>query len=280
MSTITAISAPVGTTCQVTLTVSSNDGIFSETRSVLVQVVSSSSPSINLFGNKLVNAPGIVRVHIQASIIVSTEGLEAIWIVDDNNLDLQSLSLTPVENALHANTVTSFSLLLPENSLSGGQTYTFSLICRNSASLDEVATASLAVYVNSPPLQGHLAVTPHTGTALSTDFMFIAFDWLDQDLPLSFAFGFSEAQNNYILQDLSEISYGVSQLPSRGDNRNITCFTQVVDVLGANTTATDSVFVVLGDSGLNNIYSSLVDLDIAMGVSGRVDYVKQIISNG
>jgi hypothetical protein len=51
-------------------------------------------------------------------------------------------------------------------------------------------TASVIIQVNGLPLSGSFITSPSSGVELSSVFQWIASNWMDSDLPLSYVFGF------------------------------------------------------------------------------------------
>ena len=238
---------------QFTLTVSGSGGRASRATAVytviptggaIVAVSATNSARIN--PTDKVRLVGIVEFHMQGN---------ATWIVDESSLDLTVVALTPLSFALTpssaaevaskpAVSLASLNLVLAEHALTERMTYTFTLVC----TLDNGVTTQSAITLttNGPPLIGQFAVQPSWGTALKTKFMFLASNWVDEDLPLSYQYGFISASGDtMVLQTKSEISYGTMVLPA-GDgqkNHSLQCSVQVFDMMNANSRAETAVNV-------------------------------------
>ena len=137
---------------------------------------------------------GVVRFSSLLSSNVS-------WGLDystSNMVDLSSVSLTPVTQSFptnDANVDASSSMLtktvylaLPSNVLPAGLTYTFYLTCSLSA-----PGSSISIEVNKAPSPGSFSISHSAGEELSTSFMMSCSRWVDDDMPLTYAFGYVSA---------------------------------------------------------------------------------------
>jgi hypothetical protein len=86
-----------------------------------------------------------------------------------------------------------FPLVLGENSLAGGVTYTFRLRARDNQQTSAVAFGEVTFTTNTPPTSGTLSVSPPRGVVLQTGFSLSMRDWTDdaEDYPLTYAFYYS-----------------------------------------------------------------------------------------
>ena len=94
-------------------------------------------------------------------------------------------------------------------------------------------------------------VTPSIGTELKDIFLFSTQKWIDADLPLFYQFEYvSFIKSIIVLQSRSVLSYGYSQLPAGLESMNnaVEIFAQVIDNLNANTTISNSVVVLKGQT--------------------------------
>jgi hypothetical protein len=74
-------------------------------------------------------------------------------------------------------------------------------------------SASLTVLVNAPPVPGVFTVVPTEGNAYSTQYTFSATKWSDENLPISYEFGYISSSGTYlVLLSKSESTYGSSML--------------------------------------------------------------------
>ena len=84
--------------------------------------------------------------------------------------------------------------VLPSGCAGGACTYTFTLTATHQAAAGpRAAFAQQTILMNLPPRGGAFEVVPSTGYELNGTFALRASYWLDDadDLPLSYAFGFS-----------------------------------------------------------------------------------------
>jgi hypothetical protein len=59
---------------------------------------------------------------------------------------------------------------------------------------NEFTTAYLTLTVNYPPRSGTLISIPDEGIAYKTEFELFAHSWIDEDLPLTYIYGFDGKQ--------------------------------------------------------------------------------------
>ena len=131
------------------------------------------------------------------------------------------------------------------NSLPAGRTLTFSLIGAIPQSPNR-AESSVSVMINSPPTPGAFYVDPVEGEELIVPFHFIATQWVDSDLPISYQFGYwSTAGVRVVLKSRSEVSFSSSLLTAgrKEDSYRVACFAQIFDSLNANISSTFTVNV-------------------------------------
>ena len=94
-----------------------------------------------------------------------------------------------------------FPLVVPASGpgfpgLRGGARYKF--LVTASHPLLGGTEASVEVSVLSPPSPGTLTLSPQSGTAVQTVFTLTAADWQDEDVPLTFTFGYRQADGREI----------------------------------------------------------------------------------
>ena len=125
---------------------------------------------------------------------------------------------------------------LPENSIT-----TFKLQCQK-------ASASIVVVMNGPPVPGLYVIDPLIGDELITYFLFSASLWLDDDLPITYSFGFYSSNTSTTVatfQKRSESSFANYTLPSGQIDSNYTIRTivTVYDSINAQSTLINIVQV-------------------------------------
>ena len=125
---------------------------------------------------------------------------------------------------------------LPENSIT-----TFQLLCQR-------ASTSIVVITNGPPQPGLFKISPSKGVELYTAFLFSASLWSDEDIPISYSFGFYATNTSTTVAAIkvrSEASFTSSNLPAGLDESNfqIRGLLLVYDSLSASSTAMNWVEV-------------------------------------
>jgi hypothetical protein len=178
--------------------------------------------------------------------------------------------LTGTFSQLTPGALRTVNLVLSANSLAETASYVFYLSCGASSS-------SVAVTTNGPPTPGLFTVSPSTGTELSDSFLFAASQWSDQELPLSYVFGFhSPSDYSLILsiRSLSEIAFASSTLPAglTTNGYTIVCVTKVYDSYDAYATATFNVTV----QAISSDTDALLQEQLSNSV-GSTDSVKQVL---
>ena len=187
-------------------------------------------------------------------------------------------------------------LLVAPGSLLERTTYTFQLTCRQVTG--EQALASLSITTNGPPLPGKFDVTPKAGTEFETPFKLVVQNWADEDIPISYAFGYlAQASTSYATTErvmsvrmVSEVTSATSMFPAgswNGTARVVACVATIFDSLGANSTAVESIVVdvMTADSELGRVEAleSLANEQIASilqdtgDVSARLDEARELV---
>jgi hypothetical protein len=109
-----------------------------------------------------------------------------------------------------------------------------------------LSTAAISISINSPPLPGKFQVTPAHGTELDSVFTYCSLQWFDDELPLTYEFGYiSFTGTPTVLQSRSLVSYSKSVLPAGLDSAGhiVSLFSQIFDVLDSNSSANARVTV-------------------------------------
>jgi hypothetical protein len=265
------------------LTVS--DGGRTATGEVKMVVLSAVAPVVSIVTTQVTNVLASSQLILQAS-ITTTVSCESAWTVDDASIDLTAVSVVSPTKQLNPASTGSESIfavylsLLP-NSLPVGSTLGFTLACTN-ADTGLKSYAAVTVVTNSPPTPGSCEITPNSGTALATSFVFVASSWVDSDLPVRYEFGFFSPSSNAILivQSRSQASSGKSLLPAGASSakNNITGLFIIFDGLGASITDYVTVTVTAPSAGLNASFLSSVAVTLIASAAGNVDGLKQAIS--
>jgi hypothetical protein len=258
------LAAGAGSSAVLTVEVSDASGQRTTRTSVTVAVLHSLSPSVtvsapNLASSGVLNAGRALQLMGVLGVPQSLGG-NATWAVDDASVDLARIALFPLTVSVPAvangslaavASATSYMAFAP-NTLPVGATLTFSLIgCIPYQG--KRAVASVTVTINAPPTSGSFYVDPSEGRELQQSFQFVALQWVDPDLPLTYQFSYvSSSGVDVVLRSRLELSYGSSLLPAgpAAGNYSVASAVQVYDALSANASATFSV-AVLQDTARN-----------------------------
>jgi hypothetical protein len=245
----------------------------------LAPVVTISAPTVP--SSLVMNAGQILQLVGTLSVPASLGG-GANWTVDDSSIDLASIGLfptyshiAPVGEALSGTVISkTIYMAIPGNSLPPGATLTFSLV---GSSATRQAVGSITIAINAPPIPGTFAVDPSDGVELQQSFQYLAAQWVDSDLPLTYLFGYVAVDGSSVtLRSRVEVSFATSLLTA-GDvetGHQVTCFAQIFDSLSANSSATYGV-TVRPNAGFN---SSQVEAFIQASLASAqsdVDSIKQ-----
>jgi hypothetical protein len=164
-----------------------------------------------------------------------------------------AMSLTPTSQ-LATSLDSIVKLVLPGDTLfSLHSTYTFSL------SVGNIRTKITIVY-NSPPSHGSFGVNPPSGQAVQTMFRFLASHWIDEELPLSYEFGYlytskSSINSSNLVSERIEINTVGSYLPvGLTEKFSLFSFCRIYDSLDGSVTHNQPVVVhPTNDSWVNSI---------------------------
>ena len=129
------------------------------------------------------------------------------------------------------------NLVIMPSALSSSNFYTFNLQCNSLKS-------SFDVVPNKPPRNGYFRVLPPSGVEVSTIFHFLAGQWVDKDLPLTYQFSYIE-NTVQVIGIQSERNFTFSPLPSSstGAKNLINCSVEVFDSISASTISFQDVRV-------------------------------------
>lgn len=226
-------------TCRVTLTV--YDSSRSSSASVSVSVVSSLSPKLVIS-----SAPNGRKFNIHEKLVLSAsvntmQSGVAMWSVNDSSVLMTLYATTNLTSVLEipASTLSSslfqVNLALSSGAIVGGSYLKFSL--QFTTSMNQIYTSSVVVRTNEIPKPGTFEVSPTSGESLKDLFTLKVSLWSDEDLPLSYAFGYLESNVTGVLQSLrspSQVSTFVTYLPAgiSASSYLVWCYVQVIDGLG------------------------------------------------
>jgi hypothetical protein len=176
---------PLDTVMLVAVNVSDSDTGRFGLYSVTVTVVEPNSPVVLLYSD-------VSKVNVQDKLSLYGEVKycalgEAKWSVDEVPT-WKDAAFASGSSAL----ISSFSVRLFQAVVAGslyeGTSYTFRLSCSKPNDLS--SSSSVVIATNSAPLPGVFEVTPLEGQMLATLFTMTASNWVEDDLSLSYEFGY------------------------------------------------------------------------------------------
>jgi hypothetical protein len=232
-------------------------------------VLSSESPLLKLsvVGN-LLSSSETVKINPSSKLkVVGTVDLESpgevFWNVSDPSIDLSlaqsplSLSLTVGPSSSHV-----LSFVMPGNSLVdpltdvSGLPFSFVLSLTFKSGVDgRVSSTSVTIKTNSPPSMCGFAVSPRVGAILETTFLMSTSRCVDEDLPLSYQFGYSSLSLSseeddtrskmVVLRSKLELSHTSTHLPLGYPEMNfsLSCLARVFDSFDASRVFVSDVFL-------------------------------------
>ena len=238
-----ADSNSVDSTSQIVLTIFDSSMQRSAQSRMSVIVVDDSTPQVAVTSDAaaLLNPSRALLLTANAQIPPGSHG-SGVWSVDDNSIQLGTISALPISvNLVKSSTI---SQLIFANSLPIGSTltFTFSITLENG----KTSASTVTVVTNAPPLPGLFQVLPEQGVELKTTFQFVALQWQDSSLPLSYQFGLVSSSGSLLsLQSRSESSFGATFLSAglRSSNYSQILFLQVYDSLNSSTLAYANLIV-------------------------------------
>ncbi|KAK3256764.1 hypothetical protein CYMTET_34118, partial [Cymbomonas tetramitiformis] len=158
-------------------------------------------------------------------------------------------------------------LVLRAGSLTPGATYLFTLTATDSVG---TSSAKVAVEVNTAPAGGQIMVSPLSGTALATEFSFMASDWVDSDQPLWYKYSYQVvgigeevmlAEFSPLPGPLHEVKQVVPEPGLEAWMFAVTAIVTVQDSLGATSSRYANLSVVEGaEVAVDGLLGSAEDL--------------------
>eukprot|EP01031_Cornospumella_fuschlensis_P028622 gene28623-34552_t len=146
------------------------------------------------------------------------------------------------------------------------------------------SSSSINIFVNSPPRPGFFLVSPEEEVELTYLFSFSCSRWVDDDLPLTYQFGFiapTAGGSEVVLRSKMLVSFADLALSAGLASRNFTvnCFAQVFDSLQSNATSFAAVRVLEKPALSGDELQNFVLSGIQQGnLTGNVDALKQAAS--
>lgn len=269
---VSAPSSGLGRTALVTVTVS--DSTRSSSAQVLITVTGSRVPEIAIATQPL--SARSVDIGSQLTLLGTVQTAvpcSASWSVDHKQVQLSTVALTALAKHIPSSSASvPFNLVAAKNALPPRSTLRFSLSCG-------ATVAWLTVTTNGAPLPGEFSVSPPSGTELLTQYAFWASFWADEDLPLTYQFGFVSPSNGARLSvgGKTTSAHAESLLPAgstASGGYRVNCTLGVYDTYGASTDAFNTVVV----SPVPAAEKAQAMQDALEGATGSVANAQQIIA--
>lgn len=256
------------TVSRITMTMRDSAGVRSSTRDIQITVLDPLQPVVEL-DSTTVRAASSGKVspssslYVQGDVTLLGTGTCA-WTVDDSAFNLDEASLVPTTRAISRSGTTALNFVIAPFTLPQGATLVFTLTCTQYASAavygssgadegvdysqmaDQVGISSIAVEINSPPSPGIFAVSPTYGTELQDIFDFESSLWNDDDLPITYQYGFVSPGGRLMPVQTRSESAAASVILPAGDallDYELRCVATIFDSLDANTTVSQSTYV-------------------------------------
>ena len=182
--------------------------------SILVTVVEGDAPvvSIKTDPTTVQKVNTLEKLSLAGSVVSSSSDCVASWRVEENwLLSLSSVAIGSYSTTAAQGVESTVPLTILANSMLGRESYTFVLSCGKSST-------SIIVKTNGAPYGGSYVADPSSeGIELSTTFLLSASMWMDEDLPLTYQFGFysgSSSGQELVIRSKSELNYATTTLPA------------------------------------------------------------------
>ena len=139
--------------------------------------------------------------------------------VNDSSINMTAVASSPVRMILDVENIARSSLPIyfgiASNMLGYSNGLRFTVTCVNDQEL--MAMNFIDIAINQPPVSGVIVLKPRIGVELTDVFSIVSVGFYDDDLPLSFEFGFIDAENlTQCLQYRSSRVYAYSKLAKIG----------------------------------------------------------------
>lgn len=279
--TLATLDSAASGTADVTLTVRDRSTSRSSSVVVSVSVLPSLAPVISLSSSSAtgkVNSMQTLQLGGAISVPAQLSGTVT-WSIDAASGVSLPLVTAGLINATFAGFSTqrtlNFFLPLRTHLLPMGLPLVFSLQC----SLQDpgsLSSSSISVTVNSPPRPGRFDISPVREVELTVPFTFSCQSWMDDDLPLSYQFGFiSSAGSQIVIRSRLVSSFAYSVLPagSAANDFQVSCFAQVFDALNGYSSI-DATVQVLENSNMSG--GAVTDyITESLSNATNVDDIKQ-----
>jgi hypothetical protein len=227
------------------------------------------------------------RVIIQATVVTGSAAVSAstVWSQEKGDLNFGAVDFYP--NVVSTPIFNSAALVINAGSLTPGAEYSFRLT--GTAPGRASGASQVTLIVNAAPTSGSLAVVPPEGSVLDTKFAFEASQWVDEDTPLQYRFGYidpSASTDKFVgTAQMNPLTQNVLLPQGTGANSTLMTFVVVLDSLGASVKSSSIVVVnelVLSTEELagktDELLSSALDTQDASGVFQAIGAIGAMIN--
>tara|TARA_A100001015_G_scaffold313683_1_gene421486 strand:- start:582 stop:2180 length:1599 start_codon:yes stop_codon:yes gene_type:complete len=247
------------------MVIDKNDDSRYDTTSITLEIKSPAYPAVTLPSTNVMNMHSTKRLFIAATADIHN-ATEYYWTSSPSLIDssyntptIVRISTVPYPYSHKCPLRLETSVLYPYTSY----TFTSTVSYYNE---DKTSSASITITTNGPPILGQLAVVPLNGVELMTQFDCTTSYWEDNDLPLSYSFGYYNMNGKRsTLQPQSASNGGNFVLPSMSNDINnvvdVQLYVDVSDFLGLTTSSNKFILVhplisIVGNTNTESISSS------------------------
>jgi hypothetical protein len=288
-------SAVIGETFQIVMRgISSNsaEDLRRCEKFIRISILASLSPVVRLEVSSGSKMNPSSKLKILGSVDMGSSG-ELQWSVNDDSIVLSSVSLSPLSRSLPSSPINSphvLSLVIVGNSLPPQSSFVFTLSC--SLTNGYSSSSNFIITTNSPPFGGVLEVNPVKGVMLETVFTMLSLDWVDEDLPLSYQFGYftfspslsiSSSTGATVFRSKLQMPHTSTTLPSGSlrnqSSSNLTCVVVVFDDLDSSSSALFVVSVEEVKMSADDLRVFLLNGINTSQVNSNSDDLKSILSS-
>ena len=212
-------------------------------QSVTLEVVSDKASNVKILTDLSGKVNPNRKLVVKGTVTANYQNTVSWTMADNSGLALSSVAssttsaLISAPSNVNINKRTKFNLVLPPSTLASDAQYVFKL----SSSLTGLNVSSfsfLIVTTNGAPQPGQFLVSPTSGQELVDTFVFSMLNWVDDDLPLLYQFGFYSTSGELVrMGGRTDVSFYKNVLPSGDSNSSLlTTFATVYDYYYASST--------------------------------------------
>jgi len=266
--------------------------------STTVQVTNNDIPMV-YFTNTAIKYNPSEKVILNVEFTTTnSRGIQALW-QTTSNYDLEQYSLVPLQRSVDSVSGV-IQLALAPDSLAAGNSYTFQLYASYdaidiTADSSAMTTASISILMNAAPVGGMFVISPSTGYALNTTYLFSTSRWLDDsaDLPLQYTFQYyaTSFRDMTLVKAKDQSTYKYAYLSDgwRLSSYKVTGVVSVYDIYDASATLTTTTVVKpVSSSAFSTALTTLLTTAVSNSdpstlnqvISGATKIVNNVVCSG